>query len=601
MIYFIYFDSLFSLFTCGNYPESPCVSESARLYIGSIYAIEIDINNGFSRKATMTQQTASRTTTFAFTNYLSRLPWLIAALGMVPATLAQLPSVVVGANVETSNVCPSCTHYIKTNRGDLFDLAKLAGWNTLRLTQFETWGPNEMDIPYTAQNWSDVFGRSLSTNMYLIVILEQSTPEQNAVASAPSGQAGTVRLSYDEQSIDNILGALPSAQRSKVAIDLGNEEDEDYALYSVLSIYQTEAQYIRNKYPGVLITVGGWKIGSSYNKASDGSVYESLEDFVSAHIYVDTSNKNSPASDTSSVLNYFSQVNQWSGGKPILMGEYGASSGVTPVSQTPPVPPPCTTCSPSAQAATNAASVAGVVEAQQQGINAIGGLVWSYYPRGALGEPAYNLSGSDNQLVVLVPDGVGGPNLPIAVLPSASVLCPAAMSCPAFPSSLVEAIFTGGYAHVVGDTNNGKHVSLDANFTWNPLSGNTVVSSSDLLSGINSGANLSCDFPFSDGTSAHVSAELLSVTVTATSTSGGMASGSELGYAHLTADTVNGKHFTADGHLTWNMLSGNTVTTASDLVSGFEPGGNISAVVTFEGGSSVHITAQFGAVTITQP
>jgi hypothetical protein len=127
MIYFIYFDSLFSLFTCGNYPESPCVSESARLYIGSIYAIEIDINNGFSRKATMTQQTASRTTTFAFTNYLSRLPWLIAALGMVPATLAQLPSVVVGANVETSNVCPSCTHYIKTNRGDLFDLAKLAG------------------------------------------------------------------------------------------------------------------------------------------------------------------------------------------------------------------------------------------------------------------------------------------------------------------------------------------------------------------------------------------------------------------------------------------------------------------------------------------
>jgi hypothetical protein len=175
MIYFIYFDSLFSLFTCGNYPESPCVSESARLYIGSIYAIEIDVNNGFSRKATMTQQTASRTTTFAFTNYLSRLPWLVAALGMVPATLAQLPSLVVGANVETSNVCPSCTHYIKTNRGDLFDLAKLAGWNTLRLTQFETWGPNEMDIPYTAQNWSDVFGRSLSTNMYLIVILEQST------------------------------------------------------------------------------------------------------------------------------------------------------------------------------------------------------------------------------------------------------------------------------------------------------------------------------------------------------------------------------------------------------------------------------------------
>jgi hypothetical protein len=351
---------------------------------------------------------------------------------------SQLPAVVVGANVETANVCPSCSHYVKTTSGDLFDLAKLAGWNTLRLTQYETWGNKEMDVPYTSQNWSDVFGRALSTNMYLIVILEQNTPELNAVANASSGQAQAVRITYDEQSIDNILGALPSAQRGKVAIDLGNEEDEDSTLYSVLSIYQTEAQYIRNKYAGVLITVGGWKIGSSYNQAADGSVYEPLEDFVSAHVYVDTASGHSPASDTASVLTYLSQVNTWSQGKPILMGEYGSSSGVMPVSTTPPVPPHCTTCSPSAQAATNAASVAGVLEAQQQGIKAIGGLVWSYYPRGTLGAPAYNLSGSDNQYVVLVPTGVGGPNLPITVLPSASVVCPTTKSCPAFPVSLVE-------------------------------------------------------------------------------------------------------------------------------------------------------------------
>jgi hypothetical protein len=477
----------------------------------------------------------------------------------------------------------------------LFDLAKLAGWNTLRLTQFETWGQNEMDVPYTAQNWADVFSRALTTNMYLIVLLEQSTPERNAVASAPSGQAGTVRLTYDEQSIDNILRALPSAQRTKVAIDLGNEEDENNALYSMLSIYQTEAEYIRNKYSGVSITVGGWRVGTSYNEPGDGSVYESLEDFVSAHYYVDTSNGHSPATDTASVLNYFSQVNNWSAGKPILLGEYGAASGVMPGSS-----PSCTTCSPGAQAATNAATVAGIVEAQQQGMNAIGGLVWSYYPRGALGPPANNLSGSDNQYVVLVPDGVGGPNLPITALPSASVACPATMNCPAFPDSLVEAIFTRGYSHVTADTNNGKHLTMDGNFTWNPLTGNTAISSSDLLSGINSGASLSCDFPFSDGTSAHVTADLQSITVT-TSTAGGTASGSEAGYAHLTADTVNGKHFTADGHLTWNMLSGNTVTTAADLVSGLQPGGSFSGVVTFEGGSSVHITAQFGAVTVTQP
>ena len=553
----------------------------------------------------MNQQAVTRTHIFPFTHYLAGFLWLIVTLGVFSPAHAQLPSTVVGANVETSNVCQSCTHYIKTNRGDLFDLAKLAGWNTLRLTQFETWGYKEMDVPYTGQNWGDVFGRAAATNMYLIVTLEMSLPERNAVNSAPSGQAGTVRLSYDEQSIDTILGALPSTQRNKVAIDLGNEEDENNTQYSQLSIYQTEAQYIHNKYPGILITVGGWRKGTGSNgcaapvvcnAAGDGAIYESLVDFISAHIYVDTKNTHTPASDTASVVNYFSEVSKWSAGKPILMGEYGSWSGKMPVSSQ---DTPCKTCTPDTQAAANAASVAGMAEAQQQGMNAIGGLVWSYYARGALGAPAYNLSGSDNQLVLLVPDGTGGPNLPITVLPSASVVCPDSMNCPAFPEPLVEAIFTGGYTHVTADTNNGKHLSMDGNFAWNPLSGNTVISSSDLLSGINAGASLSSELVLSDGTTAHLVAQLTSITATTTTTPGGTASGSESGYAHLTADTANGKHFTADGHLTWNALSGNTVTTANDLISGIKPGGSLSATVTFEGGSSVHIVAQFGSVTVT--
>jgi hypothetical protein len=130
------------------------------------------------------------------------------------------PSFFIGANVETGNVSPSAARYIKTNHGDLFDLAKQAGWNSLRLTQFETWGQNEMDKPYTAQNWVDVFSRAKATGIYLIVLLEQSAAERNAVANAPAGQAGAVRLQYDEQSIDTILGSLPSSQRGNVAIDL---------------------------------------------------------------------------------------------------------------------------------------------------------------------------------------------------------------------------------------------------------------------------------------------------------------------------------------------------------------------------------------------
>lgn len=452
-----------------------------------------------------------------------------------------------------------------------------------------------MDVPYTTQNWIDTYARAQSTHMFLIVLLSGSSTatEKAAIANAPADQKTSVRVSYDEPLIDGILQPLPSTQRNLVAIDLGNEEDENGDGYSRLTVYQQEAAYIRDHYPGVSITVGAWRVGNNWENPPDGAIYQPLEDFISVHQYPDNLSAKSAAIDTAAILTYMRNINSWSSGKQILLEEYGSWNGTSQGAT-------CTTCSPDAQARTNAAFLEGVTQAQQEGINTAGGLVWSYYPRGTLGSPVWNLSGSDNHFVLLVPNGDGGPNLPITTLPAASLLCPASMNCPAFPSSLVEAIFTRGYTHVVLDTNNGKHLTMDGNFAWNPLSGNTVVSSSDLLSGINDGASLSCEIPFPDGTSAHVVAELQSITV-ATSGEGGVATGSESGYAHLTGDTSNGKHFTADGHLTWNALSGNTVTTAADLVSGLQPGGNLSAVVTFEGGSSVHITAQFGSVTVTQP
>ena len=366
----------------------------------------------------------------------------ILALGLVPSAEAQLPAMFIGANVEASNVCPSCSHYIKTNRGDLFDLAKQAGWNTFRLTQYETWRTVEMNVPYSAQNWTDIYTRAQATNIFLIVVLEgyNNTTEHTAIDNVPTDQRVTVRLSYDEPLIDSILQPLPSVQRCNVAVDLGNEEEENPANdkgegYSRLTVYQDEAQYIRSKYPGVSITVGGWKLNGAYNHASDGAPYQSLEDFISAHYYPDVYSNNSPATDTAAVLTYFTTVNSWSNDKPILLGEYGSLNGVMPL---PTGGTACTTCSPSAQAGTNAATVEGVVQAKQQGINAAGALVWSYYPRGTLGPPVNNLSGSDNEDVVLVPDGPGGTGLPIDVLPAASVLCPVSMNCPAFPAPLTQ-------------------------------------------------------------------------------------------------------------------------------------------------------------------
>lgn len=534
---------------------------------------------------------------FCKTVYPKALGVLILTVGLVSSALAQLPSTPVGVNVEASNVCPSCTHYILTNHGDLFDLAAQAGWNTFRLTQYETWRSGEMDTPYTAQNWTDIYARAQATNIYLIVVVEgyAAAVEKAAITNAPADQKVAVRVSYDEPLIDSILQPLPVAQRSRVAIDLGNEEDENGDGYSRLAVYQQEAAYIRSQYPDVSITVGAWRVGNSWEKAPDGAIYQPLEDFISVHQYppnfYSTEDSSANATSTAKILKYMEDINSWSNGKQILLEEYGSWNGTSPNAT-------CATCSPQAQVATNAAFLEGVTEAQQEGINTAGGLVWSYYPRGTLGSPVWNLSGSDNRYVLLVPDGVGGPNLPITTLPAASILCPASMNCPAFPSSLVEAIFTRGYTHVVADTNNGKHLTMDGKFVWNPLSGNTVVSSSDLLTGINDGASLSCVISFPDGTSAHIVAELQSITAV-TSGEGGAATGSESGYAHLTGDTSNGKHFTADGRLTWNTLSGNTVTTANDLVSGLQPGGNFSAIVTFEGGSSVHMTAQFGAVTVT--
>jgi hypothetical protein len=149
-------------------------------------------------------------------------------------------------------------------------------------------------------------------------------------------------------------------------------------------------------------------------------------------------------------------------------------------------------------------------------------------------------------------------------------------------------IFTGGYTHFSGDTESSQHATMDTNLVWNPLSGNTVTLATDLTGGMDLGGELSYTFIFADGSSAYVVATFATTTAAATTTYGGTGGGgSTTNYVHLTADTLNGKHLTVDGNVAWNMLSGNTVTTAADLLSGIEPGGSLSSILTFAGCSRI--------------
>jgi hypothetical protein len=322
----------------------------------------------------------------------------------------------IGANVDVDIIIPGAPHYTKTKIGDLFDVAKSLHYNTLRVTQIGVWskklGPGR---EYTAEEWKKVSQRAKETGIRLIPVVEFSGEMvkpylKELKLKLPDAEVYTRSA---EKMIDTILDEAGLVKDGTIAaIDLGNEQPIQAPL--VKETYKNLYEYVHKKYPGVLVTAGAWtslrhvyasddmsEIGF-YNTnrkldktrilvgiPEDGYPAIEYEDIVSVHIYGKwwsadhgaksfvTMTENQVAESTQ---DYLEKVSKWSKGKPILVEEYGAESGVVPVD--PSRSFSAKDASPENQANVIRGVIKGMHAARSRGVNVVGGLVWMLAPRG---------------------------------------------------------------------------------------------------------------------------------------------------------------------------------------------------------------------------
>jgi hypothetical protein len=164
----------------------------------------------------------------------------------------------------------------------------------------------------------------------------QAMPVAGAQAPAAGGEmTGQTVNSIVSYIINNKLGSYHNVY----GIDMVNEPTLDI---NNLSILQQTARQIKAAYPNLRVTVGGWKVAKgTYGCVSwgspcseepqDGKLLANIVDFYSPHLYGYDQPMNGtygPYPDPYTfTTNYFDVMLSYTAGKPVLIGEYGASNG----------------------------------------------------------------------------------------------------------------------------------------------------------------------------------------------------------------------------------------------------------------------------------
>nr|WP_175802223.1 hypothetical protein [Burkholderia anthina] len=298
-----------------------------------------------------------------------------------------------GANVDIAQLLPGDPLQLSTDRGDAFGLARLAGFNAFRVTSFAEWAPGQRGTSYSSSDWRQVGEQAKRSGFTIIPVVGLSRAESRQVdaLSDPQARVRARTLAYRDK-VGRILdGLVPTG--CKVVIDLDNERELDA---DRLAQFRTLAAFVRARYPGVLITVGGWKRRRADPEASqaayvanypdDGAPLADIVDIVSVHLYDEALAGHRtyglyarPADRVpAAVVAYLQRVRRWAQGKPILISEFGAPNGVLPTRYRRDLGQ----LDPAVQDDTVDSVLQGVVQAREQHVNVVGALAWIMVPRG---------------------------------------------------------------------------------------------------------------------------------------------------------------------------------------------------------------------------
>ncbi|HSW89024.1 MAG TPA: cellulase family glycosylhydrolase [Candidatus Saccharimonadales bacterium] len=236
-----------------------------------------------------------------------------------------------GSNIDMSQLLPTSPYYIKNSQGeDLIDIAHRLGINTLRISSVLRSFPYQTpDVIYTKAEWDKVLFKMANYNMKAIVIAETYSTNPNVYSEELTDDYFQVFKKYI---IDSYMGDDPAVY----AIDIKNEPTLDAHNLAMLQQVRT---LVKQKYPWMKVTIGGWKVNTGtvdsqgkpayrWNDPFDAQQVSGLVDFYSPHLYgFDRAVHTSVSTASAMVTNYLNAIETVANNKPILFSEFGAANG----------------------------------------------------------------------------------------------------------------------------------------------------------------------------------------------------------------------------------------------------------------------------------
>lgn len=235
-----------------------------------------------------------------------------------------------GSNIDMSQLLPTSPYYVTNSKGeDFIDIAHKLGITVLRISSVLQAFPNQTpDVIYTKDQWDTVLNKMNKDGIKAIILAETHTSRKEFYSEViPDTFLPLVK----QYVIDSNVGDNPDVY----AFDLKNEPALDD---HNLAILKQEAAMLKQRYPNILLTLGGWKVpsgvdakgnvGYRWNQPQDAAIAQNFVDFYSPHIYgFDRAVHNPLTTLEAMIKGYLDAVELVGNNKPILFSEFGSANG----------------------------------------------------------------------------------------------------------------------------------------------------------------------------------------------------------------------------------------------------------------------------------
>lgn len=239
-------------------------------------------------------------------------------------------SLFYGSNIDISQLVPTSPYYVKNSKGeDFIDIAHRLGINMLRISSVLKAFPEQTpDAIYTQDQWNTVLNKMNGYGMKAIVIAETYSSNKNIYAEEISPDFLTQVQKY-------IIDSNVASNSAVYAIDLKNEPTIDD---HNISMIQQEAAMVKQKYPNMLVTVGGWKYPTGtdkngktvyrWNQPQDAQYFNTIVDVYTPHIYGFDGNGHHALNNLMGMVRgYLNVLEPITNNKPIIFSEFGSADG----------------------------------------------------------------------------------------------------------------------------------------------------------------------------------------------------------------------------------------------------------------------------------